>query len=400
MEKTYTFAYSAYKRRSIAVTLGCVLLGLSIIVPLVLRFLEWEEDAIRVVSPLWIFDDFSNWFGILALVSNVVLLVYAWGYHHTKKAPTLFVISLFVLCADALSGIISAPGFGPVPLLIECTPYVFLGIVAAMSLVNVFKRTNKTEGIKILLAVSCFFAVLFAVSCFFTILNISPELWHVSVWANPAWSFYYFSYYLQRILLMISLQILLPNILKDFVLPKKTVRNINEHTTAGTDADITIKDEVYCSLGKHVVLLLFTFGVWQCIWVYRTTRFLNKAPCAIQQYHPTKKLLLYIFVPFYSIYWFYKHGQRLDSLSNAKRLEKSDMGTLCLILGIFIPIVAAILMQERINAICTAKPVKEQTSAAEERNAAEALRGYKDLLDAGIITQEEFDAKKKQLLGL
>ena len=31
---------------------------------------------------------------------------------------------------------------------------------------------------------------------------------------------------------------------------------------------------------------------------------------------------------------------------------------------------------------------------------AEELKKFKDLLDAGIITQEEFDAKKKQLLGL
>ena len=31
---------------------------------------------------------------------------------------------------------------------------------------------------------------------------------------------------------------------------------------------------------------------------------------------------------------------------------------------------------------------------------ADELRKYKDLLDAGVITQEEFNAKKKQLLGL
>ena len=31
---------------------------------------------------------------------------------------------------------------------------------------------------------------------------------------------------------------------------------------------------------------------------------------------------------------------------------------------------------------------------------ADQLKKYKDLLDAGAITQEEFDAKKKQLLGL
>lgn len=38
--------------------------------------------------------------------------------------------------------------------------------------------------------------------------------------------------------------------------------------------------------------------------------------------------------------------------------------------------------------------VVQQVSAADE------LKKYKELLDMGVITQEEFDAKKKQLLGL
>jgi len=33
-------------------------------------------------------------------------------------------------------------------------------------------------------------------------------------------------------------------------------------------------------------------------------------------------------------------------------------------------------------------------------DAADEIRKFKGLLDDGIITQEEFDAKKKQLLGL
>ena len=39
-------------------------------------------------------------------------------------------------------------------------------------------------------------------------------------------------------------------------------------------------------------------------------------------------------------------------------------------------------------------------SKAFGRSNADELKKYKELLDAGIITQEEFDAKKKQLLGL
>ena len=33
-------------------------------------------------------------------------------------------------------------------------------------------------------------------------------------------------------------------------------------------------------------------------------------------------------------------------------------------------------------------------------SAADEIKKFKELLDAGIISQEEFDAKKKQLLGL
>ena len=41
-----------------------------------------------------------------------------------------------------------------------------------------------------------------------------------------------------------------------------------------------------------------------------------------------------------------------------------------------------------------AQQSSQQTSAADE------IKEFKELLDMGAITQEEFDAKKKQLLGL
>lgn len=51
-----------------------------------------------------------------------------------------------------------------------------------------------------------------------------------------------------------------------------------------------------------------------------------------------------------------------------------------------------VLRQDKV-ASTTIKPEIPQSNADE-------LKKFKDLLDAGIITQEEFDAKKKQLLGL
>ena len=155
--------------------------------------------------------------------------------------------------------------------------------------------------------------------------------------------------------------------------------------------------DAYCGLGKHILLLLFTFGIWNLIWIYRTTKYLNKTPNA-EYYNPTSKLLLCMFVPFYTIYWYYRHGQRIDSFTKSKGLNGSDMATLCLILGIFIPIVACILMQDKINTICTSKATN--TVSQEQPQTTDELKKYKELLDSGIITQEEFDAKKKQLLGL
>ena len=41
-----------------------------------------------------------------------------------------------------------------------------------------------------------------------------------------------------------------------------------------------------------------------------------------------------------------------------------------------------------------------QTTVIEQVSAADEIKKFKELLDMGIITQEEFEAKKKQLLGL
>ena len=43
---------------------------------------------------------------------------------------------------------------------------------------------------------------------------------------------------------------------------------------------------------------------------------------------------------------------------------------------------------------------KNQPVAAAPVSAADEIKKFKELLDIGAITQEEFDAKKKQLLGL
>ena len=167
-------------------------------------------------------------------------------------------------------------------------------------------------------------------------------------------------------------------------------------TAVGASA---LPPEAYCGMVKHILLLLFTCGIWYLIWIYRTTEYLNCVKGEPYR-NPVTQLLLCMFIPFYGIYWTYKSAQRIDQLAAAKGLP-GDSATLCLILAIFIPIIAPMLMQDKINNIITSKGLGAMRQAAEvQMGAAQELKKYKELLDAGVITQEEFDAKKKQLLGL
>ena len=119
------------------------------------------------------------------------------------------------------------------------------------------------------------------------------------------------------------------------------------------DASTSGDSIMYCSLPVHILLLLFTFGIWQLVWIYRVTAYLN---CVRDEEYrnPTAKLLLCMFIPFYYIYWTYKSAQRIDELASSAGIS-SGLAVACLILVIFIPIIPPILMQDRINKIATTK---------------------------------------------
>lgn len=168
------------------------------------------------------------------------------------------------------------------------------------------------------------------------------------------------------------------------------------------------KQEGYYDLVQHALLLLFTFGIWELIWIYRTTKFLNNAPDQ-EERNPTTKLLLCMFVPFYYVYWIYRSCKILDAWGKEKQ-DDEEITLIAFILSFFVRIVSLILMQNKLNRLCTMGKKGAPDSDTEGGDRApqakndgdrtEEIRNYKALLDDGIITEEEFEAKKKQLLGL
>lgn len=182
-------------------------------------------------------------------------------------------------------------------------------------------------------------------------------------------------------------------------------------TAYGTSGGSIAHGDYYIGMGGHVAMLFFIGFVWLYVWIYKATKFTNNAK-GFEYRNPTTKLLLNMFVPFYFIYWCYETAKRTDAMAKEKGIS-SDISTLSLVLAIFIGIVPPIIIQSKLNEIATCKvPARASVSVpahtAEIRqpepnvnsDVSSQLRNLKELLDDGLITQEDYDAKKKKLLGL
>ncbi len=165
----------------------------------------------------------------------------------------------------------------------------------------------------------------------------------------------------------------------------------------------------YVDMAKHVLLLFFTFGIYLFIWIYKTSIYLNEVDR--ENYRdPITSLLLCIFVPFYSVYWYYTSAKRIEKLMSADGNVPADFSTIILILGIFVGIAVPILLQSKLNALSPqhvnaynyssrAASINSNGTVNSEKKAIEDIKAYKELLDLGAISQEEFDAKKKEILA-
>ena len=153
------------------------------------------------------------------------------------------------------------------------------------------------------------------------------------------------------------------------------------------------RDRHFVSIALHVILLLFTFGIWQYAWIYKTTRFTNYAKNEIYR-NPMTSLLLCAFIPFYTLYWTYESARRADLILQERGIMSSTAG-LCLILAIFIPLIPPLIIQSKVN-----QSITESFKKLSVYEETESLEKYKKLLENGVITAEEYELKKKQILGL
>ncbi|MDO4482496.1 MAG: DUF4234 domain-containing protein [Bacillota bacterium] len=227
-------------------------------------------------------------------------------------------------------------------------------------------------------------------------------------------------------------------------------------TAFGKVPGILVQEE---NIVKNVVFSVITFGIYLYIWWYRVCkrmRFIEDRDSACGG-----ELACIILVPFYSLYWFYTRGQRFSE--NAKRfgINVKDSSVLYLVLAIFgLGIVSFILLQSELNTFADKlrrgikdynpetqygyaryegnpgqtdrnqdspkqenpaeeseaqeKPCRddsEQANKDEDTSGAKAevrenaddiietIKKLSELKDQGILSEEEFAAKKAELLN-
>lgn len=112
------------------------------------------------------------------------------------------------------------------------------------------------------------------------------------------------------------------------------------------------KSDVYVNMTKHILLLAFTFGIYNLVWIYKTTQGIN---ALYKEYDKEEllKVILCAFVPFYQIYWFYSEAKKVEKLFYEENKNTSSFAVSTLILAIFFPFFgAAILLQSKLNDYC------------------------------------------------
>ena len=164
-------------------------------------------------------------------------------------------------------------------------------------------------------------------------------------------------------------------------------------------------------IGVCLVLSFLTFGIYILYWTYllvKNTRIIQKDTSSCK-----REMLCILFLPFFSLFWWITRGKTVKEKFAEYGCPAVGSETIYLILGIVgLKIVSMAIMQNDFNSL-PAKSDKEAKQEAQQRAQRmmleerkkqlyssdvndDVLYKMKDLVDAGILSQEEFESKKKE----
>lgn len=224
-------------------------------------------------------------------------------------------------------------------------------------------------------------------------------------------------------------------IIKPYVIDTNNKENGSEMTenTNYTYAQINESAENiagYLKIWKLIVFSILTLGIYTYIWIYRTVGLFNNKKIG-EEKSQGLQVVLCLLVPFYAIYWLYKQSKQTEEYTLKVGNASNDLSIISLILSIFgFGLIAMALIQDQINknvvrehygnygdsaksynnsveknTISQSEIISEKTTTEQESKNdrisdvdIEYLKKIKDLYDMGILTEEEYQSKKKNVL--
>ena len=149
------------------------------------------------------------------------------------------------------------------------------------------------------------------------------------------------------------------------------------------------------SIAKLVILTFVTLGIYGLIWKYRLMR--NVRILSFEETDCTGEFLLFLFVPFYSLYWYATRGSRISEAARMQGRTIENRGVMYLLLALFgFPIIADCIMKSDFNKLATGTG---SAAFPGVYDVALTLERYARMCDRGVITQEEFQRKKAEFFG-
>lgn len=125
----------------------------------------------------------------------------------------------------------------------------------------------------------------------------------------------------------------------------------------------------YFNIAAHILLTCITAYIWHWIWVYRVSR-------TMREYRGGKglpavvHLILYILVPFYHVYWFYKHGRDISDEEEKCDRGNKNLNVVTMVFAVLMPLIASVALQDRLNAVAVAKSERVEEGVSLEASIA------------------------------
>lgn len=167
-------------------------------------------------------------------------------------------------------------------------------------------------------------------------------------------------------------------------------------------SNIINKDDYYVNIGKSILFVFITFGIYGIIWRYRVIKALKRFNKSLDV---TKEFLLCIFVPFYMVYFMYAREKELANYKKHKLHYSSDNSIIYLILSLLgFNIVAIVLMQDDLNNLFASydseaiDEIKFGVNLDAGLSIKERLAQLEDIYKSGLISSEEYETKKQAIL--